>query len=156
MSTTTHTMEAKQVSFGDITIREYPMELGDNPACSCGVPITIGWEPQSTCVQSLEVYEFRRQRAGERRKSRKRLLMSVQKRGQLLLKAGYSLEAMAAALLEVQRVKKLRTENLSQKQGWDRFTMMIQNVNGAFRRTRVGGQGTTTPKQQVSIQARSA
>jgi len=148
-------MEEKRVSFGDITIREYPMELGDNPACSCGVPITIGWEPQSTCVQSLEVYEFRRRKAGERRKSRKRLLMPVQKRGKLLLKAGYSLEAMAAALMEVEQVKKSRTENFLQKQGWDRFTMMIQNVNGAFRRTTGGSQGTTH-KRQVSIQARSA
>ena len=32
----------KQVTFGDLTITEYPIILGDNPACH-GAPITIGW-----------------------------------------------------------------------------------------------------------------
>ncbi len=32
----------KQVTFGDLTITEYPIIMGDNPACN-GCPITIGW-----------------------------------------------------------------------------------------------------------------
>jgi hypothetical protein len=137
-------MEEKHVHFGDITIQEYPMELGDNPACSCGVPITIGWEPQSTFISDLEAYEFRRPKLG---KSRRQLLMPVQRRGHLLLKAGYSLEAMAVALTEVNQVKKSRTETFQQKQGRDRFTMMIQNMNGVLRRKTSGGQ-RRMPKRQ--------
>jgi hypothetical protein len=33
---------SKQVTFGDLTIIEYPIILGDNPACT-GCPITIDW-----------------------------------------------------------------------------------------------------------------
>lgn len=32
----------KQVTFGDLTITEYPIIMGANPACN-GCPITIGW-----------------------------------------------------------------------------------------------------------------
>ena len=46
------------VKFSSIEIREYPMELGDNPSVSSGPPITIGWEPQMICEPvDLETYE---------------------------------------------------------------------------------------------------
>ena len=32
----------KQVTFGDLTIREFPIIMGDNPACT-GCPITMDW-----------------------------------------------------------------------------------------------------------------
>ena len=33
----------KTVTFGNISIREFDLTAGDNPACSSGVPITLGW-----------------------------------------------------------------------------------------------------------------
>ena len=38
----------KQVTFGDLTIKEYPIILGDHPSCT-GAPITIGWGKFSLC-----------------------------------------------------------------------------------------------------------
>ena len=34
--------QQNQVTFGDLTITEFPVIMGDNPACQ-GCPITIGW-----------------------------------------------------------------------------------------------------------------
>lgn len=32
------------VSFSNLSIREYNVEIGDNPSCSYGVPISLGWD----------------------------------------------------------------------------------------------------------------
>jgi hypothetical protein len=32
------------VSFTNLSIREYNLEIGDNPSCSYGVPISLGWD----------------------------------------------------------------------------------------------------------------
>mmetsp|Transcript_26094 Transcript_26094/g.57485 ORF Transcript_26094/g.57485 Transcript_26094/m.57485 type:complete len:86 (+) Transcript_26094:113-370(+) len=59
----------KKVSFGDVTITDYPIIMGDNPACS-GVPITIDWEPMGTHTRNLELYEYtRKQRRHGRKKT---------------------------------------------------------------------------------------
>ena len=55
------TRKSKQVRFGDLTITEYPIILGDNPSCN-GAPITIGWRKFSdfwialSCVMSPCVF----------------------------------------------------------------------------------------------------
>lgn len=51
---------AKKVSFGTISIREYPICVGDNPGGSWGVPITIDWEHQSEASFDFDMYETTR------------------------------------------------------------------------------------------------
>ena len=55
----------RSVSFGKITIREYDVTVGDNPACSVGVPISLGWKynPHHE-IYPVEVYE--KYRSGQR------------------------------------------------------------------------------------------
>ena len=57
------------VSFGDVTIREYDMILGANPATSIGAPVCIGWEYHDQTSQPIEEYETSRQ--GKRKKKQK-------------------------------------------------------------------------------------
>mmetsp|Transcript_22609 Transcript_22609/g.28532 ORF Transcript_22609/g.28532 Transcript_22609/m.28532 type:complete len:160 (+) Transcript_22609:153-632(+) len=55
----------RSVKFGKITIREYDVTVGDNPACSVGVPISLGWKYNPHHEQyPVEVYE--RYRSGQR------------------------------------------------------------------------------------------
>ena len=89
------------VSFGDISIQEYPVELGDHPCCSSGSPIQIGWTPLTSSTLPLETYELLRSQ--ERRTSlQKTSVIPVQKRVEMLLEAGYSIHEIAFANMEIE------------------------------------------------------
>eukprot|EP00980_Cylindrotheca_fusiformis_P025930 scaffold14920_cov63-Cylindrotheca_fusiformis.AAC.3 len=53
--------ERRHVCFDTIEIIELPYCLGDNPAVSSGVPISIEWEAQSRIKLSLAHFEAERQ-----------------------------------------------------------------------------------------------
>lgn len=132
---------SKQVTFGDLTISEFPLELGDNPACSSGAPLTIGWEAQNTAVRNIDLYEYMR---GERRHGRKQLTISVSDRAQLLLQSGYDINEIAAATMEVDEIKKQRAESMKGT-NMERFGKMM------------GGMANLALKPiRNTVQARSA
>jgi hypothetical protein len=142
----------KQIRFGDLTIREYPMELGDHPSCSSGAPVQLGWEPQSVSKRNLNLYEYVR---GERRRGRRELAIPAQRRGQILLQAGYSLEEIGNAAMEVENTKKLRSDTLKKK-GWDRANIILETT-GKLPRGIVNGLASLVVKPtQNTVQARSA
>lgn len=49
---------SRSVSFADVNIREYERILGDNPSCTSGPPISLGWgyspEPIKLSVDDFE------------------------------------------------------------------------------------------------------
>jgi hypothetical protein len=141
-----------QVRFGDLTIREYPMVLGEHPCCSSGAPVQIGWEPLSVSTRNMELHEYMR---GERRHGKKQLGISVQKRAHLLLRAGYSLEEIGDATLKVEETKKNRADTLKHMK-WDRANMMLETT-GAFPKGIVNGvtKFLVKPKKNT-VQARMA
>mmetsp|Transcript_13316 Transcript_13316/g.37486 ORF Transcript_13316/g.37486 Transcript_13316/m.37486 type:complete len:145 (+) Transcript_13316:240-674(+) len=143
------TTRSKQVRFGDLTITEYPIILGDNPACN-GAPITIGWEPIRTYTRNLELYEYTRT---HRRHGRKKLVIPVQKRSQILLDAGYTEEEIIKAALKVAQIKSQREETLneSQQKGFDKFS---SNIRKGFSKLKIDMSGPKPPKP--SVVARSA
>jgi hypothetical protein len=117
----------KEVTFGDITVREYPIILGDHPSCT-GVPITIGWDYGDTeTTRNFELYEYHKsQRGVSSSKSKKRLFIPVQKRSQMLLEAGYTQEQIITRALEVAEIKRLRAETAmkaqNEQQGFGRIS----------------------------------
>ncbi len=51
----------KMVQFDQVEIRHYSITVGDNPACSSGCPISLGWQYDEDSVQiSLDDYEEHR------------------------------------------------------------------------------------------------
>jgi hypothetical protein len=143
--------DSKQVTFSELTIHEHPLELGDHPSCSKGAPLTIGWESQSSATRNLELYEYMR---GERRRGRKQLVMSVQKRGQILLEAGYSLNEIGNAALQVDVIKKQRADTLK-NQGWDRAHLILERT-GKLPKGIMNGVNALVKPIQNSVQARTA
>jgi len=99
--------QQQQVTFGDLTIREYPIIMGDNPAAN-GCPITIGWKKMSESTRNLELYEYTRQ---DRRYGKKKLAIPVQARSQMLLDAGYTQDQIIDRALEVAEIKRQRQES---------------------------------------------
>jgi hypothetical protein len=155
-------MPYKHVSFSELTITEYPMELGDHPSCAHGAPVTIGWEPQGTQTRNLEMYEYTR----KTRRTRKQLHIPVHTRGHLLLRAGYSLQEIGNATMQVQVDRKLRAESLSAHGNWNRVRMMLETtgklpkgiaeITGETLKLGGGFISKITKPVRKTVQARSA
>jgi hypothetical protein len=50
----------RNVSFGRIHIREYERILGDNPSCSCGPPISLGWQYWELYDSTVDAHDFQK------------------------------------------------------------------------------------------------
>jgi hypothetical protein len=80
------TSQVCQVSFDSITIREFPIMLGDNPGGLAGPPLTIQWKPHSTFTVPFEEYEETR----PPRRSRSEMAIPPRHRQEMLRSAGYA------------------------------------------------------------------
>ena len=138
----------KQVTFGDLTITEYPIIMGANPACN-GCPITIGWEPMGTHTRNLELYEYTR---SQTRQSRRKLVIPVHKRSTMLLDAGYTQEQIIKRALEVAEIKNQREESMKDAQVTG-FGKLSKGLNATFAKLNLG----VAPKPtKTTVTARSA
>jgi hypothetical protein len=44
---------SSSISFGSVTVHTHPVTLGDNPAVSTGLPVTLGWKAvNSKCFET--------------------------------------------------------------------------------------------------------
>jgi len=82
------------VKFTDITVREYPQILGQNPGCSNGPSLSIGWEYRE--LPALPVRDFEKLRSHFRHS--KQLLLSREQREKRLRRIGYSAAEIAEAV----------------------------------------------------------
>lgn len=134
-------MPNKEFRFAElITIHEFPIILGDNPSCSSGAPIQIGWKAYQTTTRNLELFEFIRW--DERRSDRKHLIIPVEQRGQLLLRSGYTIDQIANATVKADEIKEQRQGTL-RKQGWDRMAMVLETTGKIPKGIMRGVLGTT-------------
>merc|ERR1712070_978894 len=137
----------KEVTFGDLTIREFPIIWGDNPSCT-GAPITIGWKLLSTSKRNLELYEYtkneklqQQQRNGKNRSgqpSSSCRKIPVQKRSQILLDSGYTEKQIIKRALEVEETKRLREESAKDDSGNN------NNIVGKFSKNIMIGMNKLT------------
>jgi len=114
----------KKVYFDRICIREYPIILGDNPAVSDGVPVTIGWDCLDEYNVSLSVYEYTK---GPMRRTRKKLMISSKKRIRFLVEAGYSPMEIGDAIMDVEKAKLERLKSV-QAVGWNGPKELLSGV----------------------------
>jgi hypothetical protein len=134
-------MKGKTVVFAElITVHDFPMVLGDNPACSSGAPVQLDWQPCQTQKRNLEMYEFVRRE--ERKTDRRQLLIPVERRGKLLLRIGFSIEEIAQATMDADETKEQRQETL-RKQGWDRMALILETTGKIPKGIMKGVLGTT-------------
>lgn len=82
------------VRFSTITIREYPITLGDNPSVSCGAPVTIAWKHEREIICAVSEYED-----GRIRRTKLEILLPASMRMDLIRESG----ASRAEIREMQR-----------------------------------------------------
>jgi hypothetical protein len=96
------------VRFGHVSIRQYPVIVGDNPAVSGGPPLSIGWEYDDEVT--LDVVEYEEQRP-PRRKGRE-MLVPTDVRTDRLREAGYSRAEIVALTKPVNLARSQRRRTL--------------------------------------------
>jgi hypothetical protein len=101
----------KQVRFDSVSIRLYEQVAGDNPSCSSGAPISIGWryeEKDTTSVDHLEQVREQRMRV---LRTRKDFILTRQERVELLLDWGVSLVQVGHATVAADRIRRQRRDH---------------------------------------------
>ena len=112
------TKENRRVSFGRILIREFNIELGDNPSCSVGPPLTIGWQYYD--VSSSDVDDFEETRPP--RRCKRQMIIPSSVRADILTDVGYSLKDILEVIDTIDKCKKLRKKSRSS------IDMKINNI----------------------------
>lgn len=130
----------KQVNFNDIEILEFHYILGDNPACTAGCPIALGTELVGKATYPVDDYEESR----GKRKNRKKMMLPVPTRAQILMERGYSIHEIADGTLETEKARQERSlTNSSQK--WDKVNEMSERFGRVLRKAMpVGGAKKVT------------
>mmetsp|Transcript_6460 Transcript_6460/g.9427 ORF Transcript_6460/g.9427 Transcript_6460/m.9427 type:complete len:656 (-) Transcript_6460:458-2425(-) len=101
-----------KVQFSTVDIREYEMEIGDNPSCSKGPAVTLGWKV-TKCELYRSVDAFESKRAFTRKDKPHRLVMSRQDREAMLLENGFSRFEIADSVRKIIRTKNQRRQTVN-------------------------------------------
>ncbi len=98
------------VDFSKVHIREYEVVPGQNPSCSCGPPIELGWRHGETLNFDLERFEGVRE---GRRRLQAQMRMPPDTRRGLLLNHGSSQKHIREATKSSAALRKERTDSLA-------------------------------------------
>ena len=98
---------SRTVTFASTEIREYPIELGDNPSVSSGPPLTLGWTHMARHTASVDDYEAGRPHF---RRALHEMIIPAKVRTDILLGSDgrVSLRAVQEAIREVNVTKRQR------------------------------------------------
>ena len=142
-----------------ILVHEHGMILGDNPAVGEGLPLTITWERQRRKKYSLDEYEERRvkrnrnrnRQAEEQAKSKKGgrcshyFKLGVERRAELAMIGGCSLEEMGNTVAEIKEIQKERAKS-GKKSNWE---LLKEGFSGGS--SKVKGGSSIGAKQRSSL-----
>lgn len=119
----------KSVSFKNLEIREYRRVLGDNPSCSAGPPMSIGWEHSLDDV-IIAIDEYEEQNPYRRAPSE--LLLPRMVREKMLKEEGFTRKEMNSAAKHGLLHKNSRRKSVSRLH----LDVMEERIEGALRKAR--------------------
>ena len=151
----------RKVSFSEVTIREYPIIVGDNPSVTKGCPITIDWVHVASNTLEFEKYETLRdsqylaeqkesgktelpsaegekdakQRSPKLRREMKEMRMLSTHRDQILKSLGFSLQERQAGTKRANVAKQQRKatiDGLGSSKIHYRMEKLSKGVKNAF------------------------
>lgn len=126
-------LATRKVHFADrIGIKEHTIEIGDNPACSSGPPIQLGWKVESTTDRNFEFYEFFR--APERLRGKQLKIPAKERETMLVETLGYTHSECFQMEQQIKLDRRHRFESLRDAE-WDQLSILL------LLRGRGGGAG---------------
>ena len=140
------TERKQQVQFEYIEVREYDQILGDNPACRCGPPISLGWTYGTEWCVSVEEYESGRD---FRRKRKHLYLTPVTRHNVLTRRLGYSPEDVKRAEDDVRLIQRNRKRTAKLNRFMER-AFVLRHILSSMKRT-LSVQGLHIPKVPLGV-----
>mmetsp|Transcript_34235 Transcript_34235/g.82425 ORF Transcript_34235/g.82425 Transcript_34235/m.82425 type:complete len:373 (-) Transcript_34235:1944-3062(-) len=122
------------VSFHTINVREYGIELGDNPAVTAGPPLTIGWEYEDVATLPVEDYESQR---GKRRFKDEMHIPAKQRESILLQETDNTKQEISERISTVRKSRSQRQHTVALLDFED-WHVVFETIGRRFRRFRSG------------------
>lgn len=117
----------RSVQFSFINVRLYSRILGDNPSCSSGPSISIGWDFEAERKTSIDDYEMTKESVPRRSRKDHHMLVPRLEREVMLLGLGYSRRAIAEAVRQNVKCKNQRRRTV--------HNLFLSGVEEATERT---------------------
>lgn len=145
-------LDEKKVHFGSVQIRNYERVLGDNPACSCGSPTSLGWKYTAMDPIPLDQYE------GDRNplRGRRQLKMSpITRRNILHNILGYTHEEIDAAeeKMKVIRRQREKSKKLSSSPGKDAVRAIGRKIKRTLSKERLLNASMFMPSPMMVVRS---
>jgi len=118
---------SKQVSFHNLQIREYNIELGDNPSCSYGPPISMGWNYNDK--NDIHLDELNSDNLDVKKPSHDAVA-----RYDMLRDAGYTEADIIKSIHDVSVIKKQRFKASLSNEKSDKVNERIETITKTFKR----------------------
>ncbi|KAL7580684.1 hypothetical protein ACA910_002195 [Epithemia clementina (nom. ined.)] len=127
----------KQVRFSTVQIREFERIVTQNPACSSGVPIGIGWNCTPATTLSVDELETRRSKTRRlRNKKPEELVLPRDERERLLRDEwGYTRRELAEAVRAHVRAQHLRRQSVNAIGRYDRWEEWMESLQRKLHQT---------------------
>jgi hypothetical protein len=106
MSNSSLLSRRSSISFGSVSVHTHPVTLGDNPAVSTGLPVTLDWKPVNSVCFDIDEYE--RMCQGRREKAQK---IHSADREAWLREKGYTKECFKRVEREINEIKASRRQS---------------------------------------------
>lgn len=123
--------------FGKVYIREHEVIIGDNPACSGGAPMSLGWQ-YAPDHQEFSIDDYEKVRSSSRR-LQCQMKMPVSVRHNILMDGWeVSMTSIVKASREIGIVREKRMKTamkaLRQQRNKDRLESTCKSLKGMFQR----------------------
>ena len=126
-----HGSSAIALAYNSVSIREYPMVPGDNPAVSRGVPLSIDWEHQWEGSFLLDTYE-----AKKTPRSQLEMRVPAEVRSQLLRQNGHSWKDIQSStkIANITRRQRIKTiERLPTEKFDENIESFVKGFKNMFK-----------------------
>ena len=148
LSSTEHSLpllllRSKRLTFGQVSVHQHNVTIGDNPSCSHGPPISLDWTRLCSDSYNLDEYEAMTQQSRGKAKRLGRL-----ERETLLKESGYSTHAMDRVTEQVDHEKMIRTVQKMQLDEMEEYQVMASASIRRLRRTN-DVQPTFSPRTHI-------
>lgn len=110
-TSTSSSRSSLSVTFSNVEIREYDIVLGDNPSCSCGPPLSLGWRFDEHKFNEIPLEDFEQSRISHRR-SRLEMKMPSCLRYEILKYGNFSRREIAEVQFECNEIRKQRCKSM--------------------------------------------